>query len=199
MRESLLPPMPKRPEQLTLFDRGGVIPVTKEHSTQVLYQGAREAGKTVVDYVAGLHRAGVIPAGTEPKERPNHLSDQFEQLPMFMEVKEFRDNYITDSRESLQNRESMSELWKRKEQESRAKPIEQRPNADFTEMKNYPWGSGVYDSIKEHGYDWSKPVSVRHRWVGREMGQGHHRVAAMSALSEETGKDMYIPISHEEK
>lgn len=187
--------------QLRLFDPGPATPPHMQRDASLVHASAREHGQTVAEHVDALHRAGVSPAAAPIKPPPAHLSPQFETLPAFLPASDIRDDYVEASGEAIKQREEIGDLWDRKATESRAPVEDVRPNADFTEMKNYPWGSGVYQSIKESGYDWSKPVNIVHRSRTGErfMGQGHHRVAAAAELEQETGKTMYIPISHIEE
>lgn len=63
-------------------------------------------------------------------------------------------------------------------------------------------GSGVYDSIKEHGwqnrtnYNQYHPTIILEdssRGVRRVQSEGHHRIAAAAAVERETGKPEFIP------
>jgi len=53
------------------------------------------------------------------------------------------------------------------------------------------WYGGLTDSIKEHGYDWSKPIPI---WSqGGMMMNGHHRLAVMHRDRPEE----YIPLDYD--
>lgn len=125
--------------------------------------------------------------------------------PMFLPASEIK-NYVTSSVDLDNEVNNMEDLWEGKTEEAQA------------EYHRYWHGSGLYDSIKENGYDWSKPVEIWHENVGpdanigskdnpfmvhtgehrRTMGEGHHRVAAGAQLEKETGKTVWIPILHKE-
>lgn len=184
-------------ESSRLFDPGPPVPQHQQRDAAILRASAREHGQSVADHVQSLHRAGVSPAAA-PIKAPFHISEQFTTLPMFLSATDIRDDYVEASGEAQKNREHIGDLWDRKEMESRAPVEDRRPNEDFTEMKNYPWGSGVHQALKEQGYDWSRPVNIVHRSRTGErfMGQGYHRVAAGASLEEETGKTMFMPINH---
>lgn len=83
-------------------------------------------------------------------------------------------------------------VWQQKENESKA------PASAGTH------GAGVYDSIKEHGFDLSRGAApnfiLDETPNGKDLkfvqGEGHHRVAAAAAIERETGKPVYLPVNY---
>lgn len=140
------------------------------------------------------------------------LGPQFqEQLALFMPARELK-RQITHSFDRLGEdtfvkgkwkvgKESMDEMWARKERESRQPRASEDEDWSRAPTRITDHGAGVYDSIKEKGFDFSHPVDVDHfdspeHWNSKVVGDGHHRIAAAAALEEETGKDVYVPIEH---
>lgn len=82
--------------------------------------------------------------------------------------------------------ESLEGLWPYKLWEAK-KPIDE---------VNLPGGGhGVYDSLKEKGYQ-GNPIVLRHSAdLGTFITDGHHRVAAAAELDRE-GNSVYIPVEH---
>lgn len=111
-------------------------------------------------------------------------------------------------------RESMPQMWERKEAEARAPETIKTHDVQWrggrghrvtiAEEPNRLHGSGVYDSMKEKGYDHDEASSVNKPTIylrGSEkiQGQGHHRVAAAAALEQETpGRNVWIPTNYQE-
>lgn len=84
--------------------------------------------------------------------------------------------------------ETMSEMWDRKEEESRV-PLHVRRSGEVLH------GSGVYDSIAKEGV--TSHVEIRPRVDGGLfMRNGHHRVAAAAAVERDTGRQQYIPVNY---
>lgn len=92
----------------------------------------------------------------------------------------------------------------------KAMEADRTPTPPKTEMRadlneKYPGHyGGLTNMIKEHGYDWDKPVEVHNDFTGAtELREGHHRVAVMMR----DRPDEFIPIkstydgapSHSEK
>lgn len=57
-------------------------------------------------------------------------------------------------------------------------------------------GAGVYDAMKEHGFDPDKPVRVEEKGNMTWIIDGHHRLAAAKRLEEETGQVVRVPIKY---
>jgi hypothetical protein len=120
------------------------------------------------------------------------LGPQFEQLRMLMPAQELRGR-IPDSNDRVN--ESMSELWDRKGREAALPAGTYHPSPEVGYDTTH--GTGVTDSLKQHGYD-GAPVEVRHYTDSYSEGKagdlfiydGHHRVAAAADLG------MDIPVSH---
>jgi hypothetical protein len=122
-------------------------------------------------------------------------SDNFsEQLRLFMPASELKDDLTTsfDLETVLDNSgeryETMDEMWDRKLDESRMNP------------KLGTRASGLYEGIKSAGYDWDEQnknkITIMLGSDSKRLEDGHHRVAAASALEKETGKDIFIPIDY---
>lgn len=123
-------------------------------------------------------------------EVPSHVSEsQFRDLPMFLSGVELK-NYVTNSVDNDRypikpdTKRAMDRLWEEKEEESTLDPSE-----GFD-------GGGVYESIRQNGFNWEHPVDVYHDKGLRIMVDGHHRVAAAARLEQETGTPIWIPIKH---
>lgn len=79
--------------------------------------------------------------------------------------------------------ETMSDLWKIKLAESKARGSFQK--------------SSLYDSIKKEGVQ--RHVTLQTNADGSlTMGQGHHRVAAAADISKRTGRQMYVPVIYDD-
>lgn len=110
------------------------------------------------------------------------LGPQFDQLQMFMTGSELK-SYLTDSGD--RGGGSMEGMWGQKLKEA------QHP-AGAGDYKVH--GEGLYDSIKERGYQ-GDSLGVNH-WGGeKSLLDGHHRVAAAAQLDSE-GYENYIPVTH---
>lgn len=60
-----------------------------------------------------------------------------------------------------------------------------------------PHYSGLVESIKKHGV--IRPVTIED--IPNQplsMGQGHHRVAAANMVEQQTGRQIYIPVTYDE-
>lgn len=123
------------------------------------------------------------------------LGPQFQQLQMLMTGSEIQ-NILTKSNDAQwnwdeQRKETMGDLWNRKETEAR------QPSVTGAH------GAGVYESLNRQGYR-GDTLNIRHGHLSSEDGSsnnyswisdGHHRVAAAAALERE-GKTMFIPVEH---
>jgi hypothetical protein len=87
----------------------------------------------------------------------------------------------------------LNKLWERKEYEAK--------RSDYSDEH----GAGLYDSLKSRGYE-GKPLLLNDYDVFTDAGvhvpargimDGHHRIAAAAALERE-GKQVYIPIVHQD-
>ena len=92
-------------------------------------------------------------------------------------------------------RETLPQIWNRKLEESK---VEGDPHSF-----DGPHGAGVYKSMEEHGYDWSKPpipiLLVRPMFDKPArviLDDGYHRVAAAADIEEKTGRHIPIPIEY---
>lgn len=127
--------------------------------------------------------------------RPNENRDMTypgkpEQLKLFMSGTEWQDD-VTHSTDG-----PIDTVWKEKEAQSRA-PGDQR---------NAPHGAGLYDSMKEEGFNRSKSLnstptivieqSPSGKQYRRVQSEGHHRVAAAAAIEKDTGKPVYLPTNY---
>lgn len=122
------------------------------------------------------------------------LGPQFTQLQMFMTGTELR-NSVTESRDrlvDLPQRESLSAMWDRKAQESRA------PRSAGTD------GAGTHDWVNS-GYRGGSAISMVHRTQPgldpihgehHTILDGQHRVAAAASIESQTGKKIYFPVMH---
>ena len=112
---------------------------------------------------------------------PKPLSSQFQQLPMFMEAQEIRSS-IQGTADYPNH--PVDDVMKHKKSE-----------ADR---------SGLTESIRTDGVQ--QPVQLVHKRDDEGygdtsttiMGHGHHRVAAASDISKETGQPKYVPVVHSE-
>jgi hypothetical protein len=134
-----------------------------------------------------------------------------EQLKLFMPASEYL-NHIDSSSDRANvtrgyteispnvrmphpGRETMDEMWARKEAEAR-EPKNLKLKAGGT-FPNSTHGAGVYDSIKERGLQQGHPYSditvhVDKATGEKRQGEGHHRVVAAAALEKETGKTVWV-------
>lgn len=119
---------------------------------------------------------------------PAHDSINPDQLRLFYTGSELK-NMITYSGDQG-NDEDLDEMWERKTEESEAE-------------KQHGWhGSGVYDSLMEHGWQGSEKIPVQHSGSHARgnaevwLDEGHHRVAAADAIERRTGKKIFIPVTH---
>ena len=116
------------------------------------------------------------------------------QLQMFASGEDLKAT-LTDSLDRVgmgESRESMGEMWNRKEAQSREPAPGGNPQGP---------GQGVYDSLKEEGWNppaWSphQKMNVYHYDDATMIGNGHHRVAAAAALERE-GSPVWIPLNHQ--
>lgn len=94
-------------------------------------------------------------------------------------------NMVTESNDRDYG-ESMDDMWSRKEAESR-------------QPKGTGHGTGVYDSLKEHGWKGQNngdAAMISHTARGMTtMREGHHRTAAAAALEKE-GKNVWVTLRH---
>lgn len=115
------------------------------------------------------------------------LGPQFTQLQMLMTGSELKKS-ITSSLDQRYTDGSLEGMWDRKVAQS------QKPAGSGGP------GAGVYDSLKERGYDdsrsYSPHLTMDHFDNQREIPDGHHRVAAAAQLEKDTGKPVYIPVRH---
>ena len=91
-------------------------------------------------------------------------------------------NAITNSGD-LEPGEDLPHMWDRKAEESK------EPG------RSGKHGAGVYDSMKEEGYN-GMPLTVSHDHRGKYVYNGHHRIAAAAAVARETGRNVWIPVEH---
>jgi hypothetical protein len=124
------------------------------------------------------------------------LSKQFAetgQLPLFATAREIIEGTdLTDFRPGNVSKEG---LMAKKLREASAPAGTRAPWFEGSE----DWighRGGLTDAIKEHGYDWSKPVEIEPDMRDPEnprlaLVEGHHRVAVMNHLS----PDEAIPLS----
>lgn len=111
-----------------------------------------------------------------------------EQLKLFMTGKEWK-SYATHSTDG-----PIDTVWTEKEAQSRA-PKESNVH-----------GAGLYDSMKNEGFDVRKSrnstptivfeTSPSGKTLRRVQSEGHHRVAAAAAVEKDTGKPVYLPTSY---
>lgn len=124
-----------------------------------------------------------------------------DQFKLFMSGTEWKgavtDSYDRDwvtSGPGDYRQENMNELWSRKETEAR-------------EPKSNAHGSGLYDAIKNEGYDPNKVddidiesgsygPSIAHVRGKSMQVDGHHRIAAAAAVERDTGKVSWIPTNY---
>lgn len=118
-----------------------------------------------------------------------------DQLKMLMTGSELK-NQITYSPDVKPDRltpsgepESLEGMWPYKLGEAK-RPINSVNNPGDG------YGQGVYDSIKEKGYQGNPLVLRHHPEKGKFIEDGHHRVAAADALEQE-GTPVYIPVVHQ--
>jgi hypothetical protein len=110
------------------------------------------------------------------------------QLKLFMTGTEWK-NSITHSTDG-----PLEHIWPQKEQEARSPESSGRH------------GAGVYDSLKENGFNHYKNVNSPATIIFEEspdgksvrtvQSEGHHRVAAAAALEKDTGKQVFIPTNY---
>lgn len=91
-------------------------------------------------------------------------------------------NTITESGDMFDH-ENLDQMWDRKAEEAKV-PGNVRGH-----------GAGVYDSLKSQGYN-GMPLTVSHDRRGTYVYNGHHRIAAAAAIERETGKNVWIPVEH---
>lgn len=116
----------------------------------------------------------------------NHVHPN--QFKLFMSPSELIGS-VTGSGDRLTGlNETMSEMWNRKEKESRG------PRQVSKHGYTLSHGSGVYNSIASEGV--TSHVFVRPGETGLYMENGHHRVAAAAAVERETGRQQYIPVNY---
>jgi hypothetical protein len=140
------------------------------------------------------------PAIAPPPTAEQSNTSSYEQLKMFMTGKELR-NYVTQSWDRYTKKddgveETMDDMWNRKIMES---------EVPYTQYRH---GSGLRDSLSKRGYihDPHNAIKVMHVdpdpsgrgtiTPGRYVTEGHHRIAALADIEEESGKETFVPISH---
>lgn len=137
------------------------------------------------------------------------------QLKLFMSGTEWQRS-ITDSTDlSGRGADALSDLWAEKEAQARqpaafkVHDVQWRggrgQRVTIGEARNSAHGAGLYDSMKERGYD----PTVSHGAAygptilteGEDFTQweGHHRVAAAAAVERDTGQPVYIPTNYRQK
>jgi hypothetical protein len=155
----------------------------------------------------------------KPGPAPSSLSQsqfgQPEQLKLFMSGTEWK-NSITDSTDlgDLDNdAEGMGKLWSTKEAEARqpkeikAYDVQWRGGrghrVTIASSPNTVHGSGLYDSIKEKGYEpgpgAAHPTILKGNRGENTQWEGHHRVAAAAAIESDTGKHVWIPTDYRKR
>lgn len=118
--------------------------------------------------------------------------EEFEQLQMLMTGKELQSR-ITDSNDRRyvygrkkskkgDSLETMPELWSRKAEESK-------------QPAQSGHGSGVFDSLAEHGLYPDTMIGLLHLTNRTVVNDGHHRIAAAAELEDE-GKQVFFPVEH---
>lgn len=111
-------------------------------------------------------------------------------------------------RQPIMERESMDQMWSRKEAEAREPkelPVHdvqwrggRGERVQIGSVPNNTHGAGIYDSIKEKGLQQGPnqrtPIvtHVDKKTGEKRQGEGHHRIAAAAALERETGKPVWI-------
>lgn len=119
-----------------------------------------------------------------------------DQLKMLMTGSELM-RTINYSADAEYYGETIPDMWERKESESRS-PIIAGIKPEYQRH-----GAGVYQSIKQKGYE-GEPINlvlsnyedpVRGQVKSSQVWDGHHRIAAAAALEKE-GNQVYIPVEH---
>lgn len=128
------------------------------------------------------------------------------QLPLFMTGVEIM-NAVTQSSDSVNGLDTM---WKEKLEESKR---------EFTTKGHRGGhGSGIYDSLKEHGWEPTRNMTNSELRAGRPIHNGHvqlrhlmsddeksvdiytsnahHRIAAAADLERQGIRTVYIPVQH---
>lgn len=134
------------------------------------------------------------------------------QLPLFMTGSEII-KAVTKSPDVMSpDAAGFDKMWKTK--------IEESKREFTTEGSDWGWGSGTYDSLKEHGWNPNKNLvgvplkkgrpsetHVVFRHLTKQnpdtgeyftdilLGDAHHRIAAAAELERE-GKTIYLPVEH---
>jgi hypothetical protein len=98
------------------------------------------------------------------------LSDQFEQLPMFMSAREIHRNFAPGDRGGEIGPHADARIWNKKLQEAK--------------------DEGLESSVRQQGVQ--KPVDLE--LAGQSVLNGHHRIAA----AVHTGADQLVPVLHHE-
>ena len=130
---------------------------------------------------------------------PNQFSNQ---LQMFMTGKELK-NYINTpryTRSEFSEDVEHSNFWSRKLQEAKVTPQPGQYNVEVDGRMHWriPHGSGIYDSIKDHGYlPEGEAIELRHTSDGKvQQRDGAHRIASAAAIEDEGGDPTYFPVEH---
>lgn len=116
------------------------------------------------------------------------LGPQFQQLKMFMTGNEIKQT-ITGSVDASNNDEdTMSEMWDQKVEESH----DRRVNAGDDRH-----GQSLYDSVEDEGAH--TPVTLyTPRFNSTIHGDGHHRTAISADVEDRSGRQVYLPVLHDE-
>lgn len=131
------------------------------------------------------------------------------QMKLFMSGTEFRGashasiDFGPKGEEGSLERHHWDKGWNTKLEESK------QPEGTKMDSGWRAHGSGVYDSLLEHGYqperhdefDEGLPgptLYIDHGLDDYIQGEGHHRVAAAADIEEKTGRHTWMPVNYED-
>jgi len=153
------------------------------------------------------------------------VKEKGQQLKLFMPASEYKDHIDSSSdrknvtrgyeeispnvRRPIVGRETMDEMWARKESEARepkTNPIHdvqwrggKGVRVQVGEQHNPTHGAGLYESVKEKGLTQGAPggsmeinTFVDKTTGEKRQGEGHHRIAAAAAVEKGNGKTIWV-------
>ena len=94
---------------------------------------------------------------------------------------------------------SKEEILREKREEAEARPgvgydVPEDFHDEPEDTRQSGWYGGLTQRIKEHGYDWSKPIEMETGVPAATITDGHHRLAVMHRYH----PDQFIPLKYEE-